>query len=102
MKPDITIYDIANAGNLFHKRVDGLVVSLAYDTENMDHFQPYLHENIPMVFFDRVEADFPAPRVIIDNKQAGYDAPLHLIDQGCRIAHLITRASSIRQTNNNP
>lgn len=81
--------EIANAENLFHKRVDGLIVSLAYDTGNMDHFQPYLHKNIPMVFFDRVESSFPATRVIIDNEQAGYDATMHLIDQGCRrITHV--------------
>lgn len=81
--------EIANANNLFHKRVDGLIVSLAYDTESMSHFEPYLQKNIPVVFYDRVETSFPGTKVIIDNEQAGYDATKHLIGQGCtRIVHV--------------
>src|SRR5947208_14873141 len=33
--------EAANANNLFHKRVDGLIASLSFDTENLDHFRPY-------------------------------------------------------------
>jgi LacI family transcriptional regulator len=81
--------EIANANNLFHKRVDGLIVSLAYDTDSMSHFEPYLQKNIPVVFYDRVEASFPGTKVIIDNERAGYDATRHLIEQGCtNIVHV--------------
>src|SRR6476646_11796601 len=47
--------EIANAKTLFNNRVDGLLVSLAYDTEDIAHFNPYFKKNIPVIFFDRVE-----------------------------------------------
>jgi LacI family transcriptional regulator len=81
--------EASNAHNLFHKRVDGLIASLAFDTRDMDHFDPFVQKGIPIVFFDRVE-DFPyGTRVIIDNQKAGYEATSHLAAQGCRrIAHI--------------
>ncbi|MBS1602211.1 MAG: LacI family DNA-binding transcriptional regulator [Bacteroidetes bacterium] len=81
--------EVANVHNLFHKRVDGLIASLAFDTADLDHFEPFVKKNIPVVFFDRVE-EFPyGTRVIIDNVKAGYEATAHLAAQGCRrIAHI--------------
>ena len=81
--------ETSNAHNLFHKRVDGLSASLAFDTKDMDHFDPFVQKGIPIVFFDRVE-DFPyGTRVIIDNVKAGYEATSHLAAQGCRrIVHI--------------
>ena len=69
---------------LFHSRVDGLLVSLAYDTENIDHFNQILRKNIPVVFFDRVLNCPGCMGVVIDNFRAGYEVTSHLIDQGCR------------------
>ncbi|MGC4101867.1 LacI family DNA-binding transcriptional regulator [Ferruginibacter sp.] len=81
--------EIANANNLFHKRVDGLIAALAFDTDNMDHYEPFFERNIPVVFFDRVEEGSKGTKVIIDNYKAGFQATQHLIDQGCkRIMHI--------------
>ncbi len=81
--------EIANAHNLFHKRVDGLIVSLAYDTTDLSHFDPFIKKRIPVIFFDRVDENSQGTRVIIDNFRAGYQATAHLITQGCkRIAHV--------------
>jgi len=81
--------EAANAHNLFHKRVDGLIASLAFDTSDMDHFEPFVQKGIPIVFFDRVEDFTYGTRVIIDNTKAGYEATSHLAAQGCRrIAHI--------------
>jgi LacI family transcriptional regulator len=81
--------EAANAHNLFHKRVDGLIASLAFDTQDMDHFDPYVKKGIPIVFFDRVEEFSYGTRVVIDNVKAGYEATAHLAAQGCRrIAHI--------------
>jgi LacI family transcriptional regulator len=83
------IKEAANAKNLFHKRVDGLIASLAFDTTNLEHFKPFIDKGIPVMFFDRVEQDGNNTVVIIDNYKAGYQATKHLIDQGCkRIAHI--------------
>ena len=81
--------EIANAHNLFHKRVDGLIASLAFDTENLDHFDPFFKKGIPVIFFDRVYEHTDFAQVIINNYKAGYDITSHLAKQGCkRIMHV--------------
>jgi LacI family transcriptional regulator len=81
--------EAANAQNLFDKRVDGLIASLAFDTRNLDHYNSFMEKNVPVLFFDRVEQDGKNTVVIIDNAKCGYLATDHLIKQGCkRIAHV--------------
>jgi LacI family transcriptional regulator len=81
--------EAANAKNLFHKRVDGLIASLAFDTTDLEHFKPFIDRGVPVIFFDRVEQDSDNTVVIIDNAKCGYVATRHLIEQGCkRIAHV--------------
>ncbi|MBX3240910.1 MAG: LacI family DNA-binding transcriptional regulator [Chitinophagaceae bacterium] len=81
--------EVANANNLFHKRVDGLIASLSFDTRKMDHFRPFTEKSVPVIFFDRVERNSDYSAVIIDNHKSGYQAARHLIEQGCRrIAHV--------------
>ncbi|MDB5211419.1 MAG: LacI family transcriptional regulator [Sediminibacterium sp.] len=81
--------EAANTLNLFHKRVDGVIASLAFDTENLDHFEPFERKGIPVIFFDRVFEEREGTKVVINNMKAGYDATKHLIEQGCkRIAHI--------------
>lgn len=81
--------EAANAKNLFDKRVDGLIASLAFDTTNLEHFKPFTDKGVPILFFDRVEQDGNNTVVIIDNAKCGYVATQHLIEQGCkRIAHI--------------
>ncbi len=82
--------EASNASNLFHKRVDGLIASLSFDTKSLDHFQPYFDKGIPVIFFDRVEETSDTPKVIIDNYKSGYHATQHLIEQGCRRIALVT------------
>jgi LacI family transcriptional regulator len=80
--------EVANVHNLFNKRVDGLLASLAYNTTDLLHFEPFFRKRIPVVFFDRVEENNNSIQVVIDNFRAGYDATAHLIQQKCtRIAH---------------
>ena len=81
--------EVSCISTLFNSRVDGLLISLAYDTENLDHFNILFNKNIPVVFFDRVAECNGCMSVVIDNYKAGYEATSHLIGQGCkRIAHL--------------
>ena len=81
--------EVANAKNLFHKRVDGLITSLSFDTKTLDHFRPFTDKGVPIIFFDRVESDSDHPMVVIDNYKCGYQATRHLIDQGCKkIVHV--------------
>ncbi|MGN6532250.1 MAG: LacI family DNA-binding transcriptional regulator [Ginsengibacter sp.] len=81
--------EVANAKNLFEKRVDGLIVSLAFDTKNLDHFKMFKDKGVPVIFFDRVEQEGNNTVVVIDNYKCGYQATQHLIEQGCkRIVHI--------------
>lgn len=81
--------EIANAKTMFNSRVDGLLVSLAHDTENIDHFEPFFKKGIPVLFYDRVAEHKQSTSVVIDNVQAAYKATTHLIEQGCkRIVHI--------------
>ena len=81
--------EIANAHTMFNNRVDGLLISLAYDSENIDHLKPFFKKNIPVVFFDRTYPNNESTSVIIDNYKAAYDITKHLLDEGCRrIMHL--------------
>ena len=81
--------EVANAHTMFNKRVDGLLVSLAYDTENIHHFDPFFKKSIPVVFFDRIYSHNESTSIVIDNYKAAYDVAKHLIEQGCkRIMHL--------------
>lgn len=81
--------EVANARNLFNKRVDGLIASLSFDTKKYDHFKQFTDKGVPVVFFDRVEQHNGNTVVVIDNYRCGYQATQHLIDQGCTtIAHI--------------
>ncbi|RRQ49784.1 LacI family transcriptional regulator [Maribacter algicola] len=73
-----------NASTLLNSGVDALLVSLANESNNYEHFEAFTSRKIPLLFFDRV-IDFPnCPTILIDNLAAGFDAGQHLIDQGCR------------------
>lgn len=81
--------EIANAHMMFNKRVDGLLISLAYDTVDIQHLEPFFKKNTPVIFFDRVFPQTENISIVIDNYQAAYKVTGHLISQGCkRIMHL--------------
>jgi LacI family transcriptional regulator len=76
--------EISCVSTLFNSRVDGLLVSLAFDTRNVDHFKMLLNKDIPVVFFDRVAECNGCISIVIDNFKAGYESTSHLIEQGCK------------------
>ncbi|MBL3656223.1 LacI family DNA-binding transcriptional regulator [Fulvivirga sediminis] len=76
--------EVANARALYDSRISGLVVSLAMETQSYDHFNPFIQNNIPVVFVDRVADEFNSDKVVIDNFAAAYMATEHLIEQGCQ------------------
>lgn len=92
--------EIASAKTMFNNRVDGLLVSLAYNTEDLSHFDIFLKKNIPVIFFDRVMEDENYTNIIIENKKAAYEATTHLIEQGCKKIVHITASSKQNVYNN--
>jgi len=76
---------------LFNSRIEGLLISLACDTCNLEHLDTLYKKEVPIVFFDRVQdhPEYSSSKVVIDNVKAGFDATEHLIQQGCsRIVYL--------------
>lgn len=82
--------EVANASILFHKRVDGLIASLAFDTKNLNHFKQFEEKSIPIIFFDRVDESSHHTKVVIDNHKGGYMATQHLIELGCKRIAMLT------------
>lgn len=81
--------EAASARTMFNNRVDGLLASLAYDTQALDHFDAFFKRNTPVIFFDRVKEHAHCTSILIDNRKAAYEATTHLIEQGCRsIVHI--------------
>lgn len=81
--------EIDSVTTMFNSRVDGLMISLAYDTKDTDHFEDLIRKQIPLIFFDRVIEHPGCTSIVIDNKRAGFEATMHLISQGCkRIVHV--------------
>jgi len=81
--------EISNSAAMYSNRIDGLLVSLAYDTVNIDHFEKFTKRGIPVIFFDRIYDNKKYPAIYIDNYQAAYEVTAHLLKQGCkRIVHL--------------
>jgi LacI family transcriptional regulator len=86
--------EISNVETMFENRVDGLIVSLAYDTDDFSHFDSFIDNNIPLIFFDRVAYYKSSANVVIDNFQAGHQAVTHLLKQGRRrILHITSNLS---------
>ncbi|UGU18223.1 LacI family transcriptional regulator [Sinomicrobium kalidii] len=75
--------------NLIANRVDGILISVSMETTDSKHLEYFRDNGTPLVFFDRHCEDMPdASKVLIDDRQAAYDAVEHLIARGCKkIAH---------------
>jgi LacI family transcriptional regulator len=74
--------EIVNTRRLLESLVDGFIISVSSETKIFDHFKKILEKNIPMVVFDRITPELPAPSVRIDNEDGGFQATEHLIEQG--------------------
>ncbi len=81
--------EIHNTKTLLGSRVDGMLISRTKETLDYDHFSHIDAAGVPMVFFDRTCEGVNADNVIIDDKQAAFDATDYLINTGCQnIVHL--------------
>lgn len=69
---------------LLNARVDGIIASIAKNTENFDHFQKVLDKGIPLVLFDRITNELEVSQVVIDDYLGAYQVVDHLIKGGCK------------------
>lgn len=73
---------------LLDKRVDGILISLSNETHSLDHLQKVIDSNTPLVIFDKISKLLNCSKVIINDREAAYNAVTHLINSGYKkIAH---------------
>jgi len=78
-----------NVETLLHAQVAGVLVSLARNTKQFQHFDKVRSRGIPLVFFDRVPTTGLVNSVVLNDHEGAFRATRHLLEQGCqRIAHL--------------
>jgi LacI family transcriptional regulator len=85
---DSTKMEMENLRALYDSRISALIVSLAMETTQYEHFDLFTSNDIPVVFVDRIPTLNGVHKVQINNFNAAFEATEHLIAQGCqRIAH---------------
>jgi len=85
--------EVVNVEHLASRSVDGLLVSLSTETEQVEHFKKLHEKGFPIVFFDRVTDEIDTHKVVADNFNGAYEATCHLVKGGyTRIAHLASSA----------
>jgi LacI family transcriptional regulator len=78
-----------NIETLLNAQVAGVLVSLARNTKQFQHFEKVNKRGIPLVFFDRIPATGPVNSVVLNDREGGFQSTMHLFEQGCRrMAHL--------------
>lgn len=90
--------EVKNLENLTWRSVDGLLVSLSTETNDVSHFQKLHGQGLPIVFFDRVTDAIPCHQVITDNIGGAYQATRHLIERGYKRIATITSSDYLSIT----
>jgi LacI family transcriptional regulator len=81
--------EVKNMEYLCSRAVDGLLVSLASKTDNIEHFNKVQSNGVPIVFFDRITDLINTHLVVVDNAKGTYNCISHFIDNNFkRIAHI--------------
>ncbi len=85
--------EVSNMSVLTNGSVDGLIVSIARETQqnqNFKHFEAIINDDFPLVLFDRINDDIECDKVIIDDIGGAFKATNHLIEIGSKRIALLT------------
>ena len=78
-----------NIDTLLFTQVDGIIVSMANETVDLQHFEKVKQAGIPLITFDRGENNLNVDYIGIDDYDSSHRIVDHLVEQGCkRIAHI--------------
>jgi len=78
-----------NVETLLSAQVAGILVSVSRTTLDFRHFEKVRKHGVPLVFFDRLLEGDNVNAVVLNDREGGYQATRHLLEQGCRrVAHL--------------
>ncbi|MBF9238531.1 LacI family DNA-binding transcriptional regulator [Hymenobacter sp. BT683] len=77
-----------NIETLLSAQVAGILVSVSLTTQDFRHFEKVRKHGVPLVFFDRLVEGDNVNAVVLNDREGGYLATRHLLEQGCRrVAH---------------
>ena len=85
--------EVLNMELLANGSIDGFIMSLSKETQSkgdFHHITEVINQGMPVVMFDRVTNEVFCDKVIIDDKQAAYEAVQSLIDKGRKKIALVT------------
>lgn len=74
--------EVAAMNYLASRSVDGILISLSSETENIAHLTRLHGMGMPFVFFDRVSDKINTYNITSDNFRGAYEATVHLIQNG--------------------
>lgn len=83
---------------LTSRSVDGLLISLSTETNDLSYLQELHGKGLPVVFFDRITDELNTHSVIIDNFKGSYEATEHLIQNGYRNIACVTNSEFLSIT----
>lgn len=92
MQKEISIFTFLKNG-----RVDGIMLSMSEQTDDIKHIKELKDNGIPLILFDRISDQLEVPTITTDNFLGGFTATEHLIEKGCKqIAFLsISKRASV-------
>ena len=92
--------EIRNVEALLTANVDGIIISVARDTEKNEHIRRLKKKGIPLVLFNRVIENFKAAKVVVNDYYGAYNMVKYLISTGCKnIAHIAGPANLLLSNN---
>jgi len=81
--------EIKNVEALLAANVDGMIISVARDTEKNEHIHHLKKKGMPLVLFNRVIENFKAAKVVVNDYYGAYNMVKYIIGTGCKnIAHI--------------
>tara|TARA_B100001173_G_scaffold190243_1_gene164150 strand:- start:432 stop:1472 length:1041 start_codon:yes stop_codon:yes gene_type:complete len=74
---------------LLRQNVDGIFISLAQNTYELDHLKKIIDSNTILIQFDKISKLIDSSKVVIKDRESAYKATEHLIKNGCKnIVHI--------------
>jgi DNA-binding LacI/PurR family transcriptional regulator len=73
-----------NVHMLASNRVDGMLISMSSQTDDVRHIQQLVDKDLPVVLFDRVSESLSVSKVVVDDHDGAFKAVEHLVKTGCK------------------
>lgn len=74
--------EILNLQYLTSRSIDGLIISVATETNDFSYLTELYEKKMPLVFFDRIVNEINTHKVVADNYRGAYDATNYLLKSG--------------------